>query len=113
MKIRWNRSSLRLRITPKELEMLRNGEPIIEENAFWSMCFSNGERTELVQEGARVHFRLSSDDVTRLLEPTREGVYANQNGFKFFVEKDFPCQHGEAGDPADTFAVIPSPNAKV
>jgi hypothetical protein len=99
MKIRWNRSSLRLRITPKELEMLRNGDPIIEENAFWSMCFSNGERTELVQE--------------RLLEPTREGVYANQNGFKFFVEKDFPCQHGEAGDPADTFAVIPSPKAKV
>ncbi len=106
MKIRWNRSSLRLRITPKELEMLRNAEPVIEENIFWALCLASGERTELVHHQARVHFRLSNDDVTRLLEPSREGIYANQNGFKFFVEKDFPCQHGETSDPADTFAVI-------
>jgi hypothetical protein len=109
MKIRWNRSSLRLRITPKELEMLRNAEPVVEENAFWALCLEPGDRTELVQHQARVLFRLASDDVRRLLEPTREGIYANQDGFKFFVEKDFPCQHGETSDPADTFAVIETP----
>ena len=97
MKVRWRSGSLRLRITPTELSGLQCGETITESLGLpgsWHvrLCSVVSE-TRLFAQGAQVEISLDSTDLLHLAEPGTEGVYFNQDGFCFFIEKDFPCAH--------------------
>ena len=96
MKIRFTTSSLRVRITPNELEQIKNRESL--ELGFgiaggWKFRLEAGEQTKLETRAGVVIFGLSSTDAILLTEPTREGIYFEANGIRFFIEKDFPCEH--------------------
>lgn len=102
MKIRWTGRSLRLRITPEELEALKEGVPVTEEivlpGGSWSATIyptDHGTGISLRRAGA-LGFLLSSADLGRLLAPDTEGVYfstAGDSPVRYYIEKDFPCAH--------------------
>ena len=113
MKIRWNQNSLRLRITPGELEKLLRGEPSIETlrlpgGLVWAVQLGAGDATSLTSGGTAALLSLSLDDRQQLAAPDTEGVYfRTEEGLRFFVEKDFPCAHPRAAEalepPTETF----------
>ena len=110
MKIRWNRNSLRLRITPTELLALGNGRPVIEELCLpgfaassWRIVVEVGSgTTDLRQEAESLCLHLSASDYGLLTEPDREGVYFtgehDQKRFAYYLEKDYPCAHPRASE---------------
>lgn len=51
------------------------------------------DQTKLESRDGAVVLGLSSADAILLTEPTREGVYFESDGVRFFIEKDFPCEH--------------------
>ena len=120
MKIRWNSTSVRLRITPDELESLQRGEGVSETlefgNGYWEASLSAGDSsTSFWIERMIVQIHLSASDLDRLAAPENEGVYFVTGGppeaphpIRYFIEKDFPCAHpraGESQEPAgETFA---------
>jgi ribonuclease inhibitor len=96
VKIRFTTSSLRVRITPNELEQIKNRESL--ELTFgidggWKFRLEAGEQTKLESRDEVVVLKLSNADAILLAEPTREGVYFESYDVRFFVEKDFPCEH--------------------
>ena len=102
MKIRWTEESLRLRITPVELERLEQRLPIetaltLAPGGGWRVELSvAGTATELSQVGNMLRIALSDADLTRLSAPDSEGVYFHMeraDGVRFYIEKDFPCAH--------------------
>lgn len=98
MKSRWMNHSLRIRISPTELETLLQGQAVVERlhPESWGATLVAGPRTVLTLEGADAIVQLSRPDLDRLLDPETEGVYfesAHEPPIKFFVEKDFPCLH--------------------
>jgi len=115
MKIRWNKESVRFRIAPSELEALGNGASISEElsfnGGFWRATIARGEKTALLQQGGALHLSLSSEDCARLSAPETEGVYfQEEDGPRYFIEKDFPCVHPRAEqtrEESETFAPPP------
>ncbi|MGC4042874.1 MAG: hypothetical protein QM758_03645 [Armatimonas sp.] len=112
MKIRWMEESLRLRITPGELQALQQGEVSTEAAAFpggWVVTLQPGSESILCTTGHGViRITLSPEAVAELSQPATEGVYFNQESYRFLVEKDFPCVHprpAEASEPqTETFA---------
>lgn len=107
MKIRWNRSSIRLRITPSELAALEARQDIVETLLFpgassgWSIAVQvGGETSALRQEEGTIVLHLAEPDLLRLLEPEREGVYFSHGTppqtLTYYIEKDFPCAHPRA-----------------
>jgi hypothetical protein len=109
MKVRWTRSSVRLRITPDELEALEQGHAIEERMGIpggFVMRLEPSDVTALDSSAGVVRFGLSSADLGRSDAPETEGVYF-QDVLKYFVEKDFPCTHPrkpETAEPkAETF----------
>ena len=112
MKIRWTTESVRFRITPTELEMLRRGEPVracLPLPGGWTAGLYPGERdTHLDASAGELRLLLCQDDVRRLDAPETEGVYFQrpENGLRYYIEKDFPCEHprpSEALETAETF----------
>ena len=117
MKVRWTQSSVRLRITPTELEAIVSGEPVREElslpgGGHWAarVVPTEGE-TALSADGSDLTLSLSLADAQRLAAPDAEGVYFQQSGepaLRYLIEKDFPCVHPRAShaeEPAtETFA---------
>ncbi len=124
MKVRWNRNSLRLRITPPELLALEKGGDVREEIHFpgsdiagWTVIVQPGNFiTSLRQQEGTVLLTLGEEDRLRLSDPELEGVYfevgdtngrGNTGVFRYYIEKDFPCIHPRAGDafegPTETF----------
>jgi ribonuclease inhibitor len=96
VKIRFTTSSLRVRITPNELERIANRgalELLFGVPGGWKFVLEGSEQTKLESRDGVVHFGLSSIDAILLAEPTREGVYFEADGIRFFIEKDFPCEH--------------------
>jgi ribonuclease inhibitor len=96
VKIRFTNSSLRVRITPNELEQIKNRETL--ELGFgiaggWKFRLEAAEQTKLESRDGIVVLRLSGADAMSLIDPTREGVYFETEGVRFFIEKDFPCEH--------------------
>ena len=91
--------SLRLRITPTELQALMRGEAISESlgpAGCWTVSVEPGPGTRFVAHAERVAVSLSSDDLGRLAQPDSEGVYftsAETPTVAYFIEKDFPCVH--------------------
>ena len=113
MKVRWNRSSIRLRLTPSELATLLQGETITETLEFpggasWSVQLAADDTTGLTSNGNSARLHLSPDDRQRLAAPEAEGIYfQTEDGLRYLVEKDFPCAHprpAEASEPVtETF----------
>jgi hypothetical protein len=103
VKIRWTQSSVRLRITPSELATVERGEAIEESlqiggATVWRMRLESGARTKLQSEEAMLVFSLSEEDRAQLSDETAEGVYFQDNGFRYLIEKDFPCAHPRAAE---------------
>ncbi len=103
MKIRWTENSIRLRISPSELDALLDNQIVRESvhlaSGGWSTRILPGcASTDCGLVDGDLLVYLSSVDVHALAEPTSEGVY-----FKFdtsvgsevlvYIEKDFPCAH--------------------
>ena len=116
MKVRWSRDSLRLRITPSEMDAIGRGEPVRDGIAFpggqaWGVAILPAEGDTTLASGAEgVHVRLSAADRAALARPEAEGVYFRSDTappVRYYVEKDFPCAHpraAEAGEQAtETF----------
>lgn len=96
MKIRFTTSTLRVRITPNELERIANREAL--ELGFgiaggWKFRLEAGGQTKLESRDGVVILKLSNADAIFLAEQTREGIYFESDSIRFFVEKDFPCEH--------------------
>lgn len=131
MKIRWTGDSIRLRITPSELEALQRSEIVRERLSFasrengWSAAILPGVATTSVQlVGGSLLLRLSNADLHALAEPESEGVYFQENrveaaptgsstgssiesssgeaGVRYYIEKDFPCVHPRAIEVLET-----------
>ena len=85
MKVRWKHDSLRLRITPTELEDLLGGEQICErldlsDGPVWEAAIlPDAEETGLRNFGAVVHLLLSREDQKKLAYPKIQGVYFTTN----------------------------------
>ena len=122
MKVRWKQDSLRLRITPSELEDLLRGKQISErfelsDGPVWEIAIHpNAEETNLRNVGSVVHLLISREDQKKLGAPENHGVYftTHRSGhdlIRYFIEKDFPCIHPRAADgvedPSETFAPPP------
>ena len=118
MKVRWTRESLRLRITPTELQSLLGGEGVSERlkvagKTVWKIALVPTEgQTNLTTDSSFVKVAVSALDRRRLAAPDREGVYFTIGGseggsLRYYIEKDFPCVHpGEAEaieTPTETF----------
>ena len=117
MKIRWTEQSVRFRITPTELETLRRGQ-IIQTHLLlpggWRASVSTGSLgTTLKMEAEVLRFLLSGEDAARLFLQESEGVYFQQteSGLRYYIEKDFPCEHprpAEALENPETFERPPA-----
>ena len=116
MKVRWNRDSIRLRITPLEFHSLLDGHAVHEGIAFPGMQFWNislrpsDAETMLASDQHSVSLSLSQADRDRLADPETEGVYFEITEpaiLRYYVEKDFPCVHKPAPEApqqrAETF----------
>ena len=128
MKVRWTEDSLRLRVTPTELDALCSGGAIEASLAFpsapdldapvrWHIVLRLDENLRVAEmrsgSANTALVLITAADIAKLREPTREGVYfATPTGdgreTRFYVEKDFPCIHPRAGEanetPTETFA---------
>ncbi len=113
MKVRWNRSSLRLRITPDELAALERGQACEERLGIpggFLMRLEPADLTALDSSHGLVRFGLSKVDLARLSAPEVEGVYF-QAEIRYYVEKDFPCAHPRAAEaPEVKTATFDRPN---
>ncbi len=116
MKIRWTGESVRLRITPTELETLGAGGPLEETLSIpggtWRVRVAvTGESLSIRADGETVVVQIPPDQVALLAEPDREGVYAHAPELRLLVEKDFPCAHPHAVEaaepPTERFAPTP------
>jgi hypothetical protein len=116
MKVRWTKVSLRLRITPGELEALKAGKPVVERLQFgegpgWEIAIVPSDATtDLAWVVGTVQITLSPADCCRLSSREIEGVYFQRTIeplIRYFIEKDFPCAHPRAPDAmepiSDTF----------
>ncbi len=119
MKVRWNRDSIRLRITPLEFEAIRAGRSVHEGITFpgvpWNVTLQPSDgKTDLVSDQHGVRFSLSEADRAKLADPETEGVYfamTEPEALRYYVEKDFPCVHKpapEAGEGASETFTPPS-----
>lgn len=97
MKVRWTGESLRLRITPTELEQLERGGSVSQRLGGWEVrIITAGPGMAVGWEIGVATVTLSAADIARLGEPEREGIYAHGPGARLLVEKDFPCRHPHA-----------------
>lgn len=110
MKVRWTNKSLRLRISPEELEALCEGASVTEEivlpGGSWSATiYPTGHATGIsLRRAGALGFLLSSADLARLSAPDSEGVYFSTGGessVRYYIEKDFPCAHPRSTKSAE------------
>ena len=101
MKVRWTHESVRLRITPTELNAMLNNEIISETislgRSTWSARVISGcARTDYsLIDGALIIF-LSLGDRSLRAHPETEGIYIQPTAeipVRLIIEKDFPCEH--------------------
>lgn len=114
MKVRWTKGSIRLRITPTELDSLLSGLPISETLrvpgvpiSIWSISIIPGAmETQLCTHKNHIRIFLSEMDQTALASPLEEGIYFNTEeageSLRYYIEKDFPCLHPRASEALET-----------
>ncbi len=121
MKVRWTPESLRLRITPPELEALNRSTPVHTALALpgglsWRVALLPAAGpTRLDSDAGEVRFHLGHSDRERLAQPDAEGVYFRTEGepsLRFFVEKDFPCAHPRLVDALEAQPETFAPTAE-
>lgn len=104
MKVRWTHESLRVRITPAELDTLVRGGDLTTALGGWTVQMRRGGEVLGVQwDGPAVTVQIPGKDLETFADEARDGVYAHQTGFRLLVEKDYPCRHPhpeEAREPA-------------
>ncbi len=112
MKVRWTEESVRFRITPTELETLRRGAAARSRLPIpggWAAgIYPDQSATCLIAASEELRVLLTRADLTRLCQTESEGVYFQQteSGLRYYIEKDFPCEHprpAEAGETSETF----------
>lgn len=115
MKVRWTADSIRLRITPTELDALIRNEIVREEVSFgrgeWSARIVPGcAKTDFTFADGALQINLAAHDRARLAQTEAEGVYFDRSDdypLRLCIEKDFPCVHprpAEAREPqTETF----------
>ena len=105
MKIRWTKDSIRVRITPSELDAIESGESIkdafiVHGMPFWTVVVTQSHYSSLTfdKDNAAVLIKLGREDKDTLLDPTSEGVYLQDGAtdIRYYIEKDFPCAHPRA-----------------
>jgi hypothetical protein len=106
MKVRWTENSIRLRITPSELEALDNNQIVREAvrlaGGSWTARVLPGcANTDVGLVDGDLLVYLSAADLHTLLNPEEEGVYfssetAGSHVINVCIEKDFPCAHPRA-----------------
>jgi len=101
MKVRWTSGSLRLRITPGELDAVRRGDPLRQRldgpGGGWTVAVDpRGASFDVRWDGATATVELAATDIARLADPGCEGVYSQSPGMRLIVEKDYPCAHPHA-----------------
>ena len=108
MKVRWTDEALRLRLTPTELAALERGDSLgqrleVAGGGGWEIrLVPTGAEFAATWDGGAIVVTVPPDEIARLAETDREGVYAHQPGQRLLVEKDFPCAHphsDEAREP--------------
>lgn len=109
MKVRWTTNSVRLRITPAELDSLLRGHGVGDVLAVpggtWSVRITPGApEPSLRMDGAMLSIGMTTVDRDRLAEPGVEGVYfttADSPSVRYFIEKDYPCAHPRTEDAGE------------
>jgi hypothetical protein len=109
MKVRWTEESVRLRISPEELERLQRGDSVEEELALhgdgWSAAIHpHPSETSLDFARGSLQMQLSRRQIQKLSEPETEGVYfqtPTEPPIRYLIEKDFPCVHPRASKAAE------------
>jgi hypothetical protein len=106
VKLRVTEGSVRLRITPSELEALLAGRPVslrvpLAGGELGAELRPGAARCALRLDGCRVVVELSAAELAALAEPEREGVYLRAGDVRYLVEKDFPCAHPHAPEAAE------------
>lgn len=114
MKIRWSHDSIRLRITPTDLEQISARQPVVETLAInkstaWKLSILPGAKeTRLTAAESGVEIHLSESDRAKLANEKEIGVYFKHGDLRYYIEKDFPCEHPrrfEAKEPeTETFS---------
>jgi hypothetical protein len=108
MKVRWTENSIRVRITPSELEAVEEGDSksicsslYVRGIPFWTVIvLSHDGLTTLDFDGetSTVTISLGPDDTKDLCIPDAEGIYLEDaaTNIRYYIEKDFPCAHPRA-----------------
>ena len=110
MKVRWTTGSVRFRITPSEMELLRDHrvasvELMVLGDAWRATIIPTKSSTDLSLCCGNLKLSLAFDDIDRLADPSTEGVYFRTKGqisVRYFVEKDFPCIHPKPEEVEET-----------
>jgi hypothetical protein len=107
MKIRFSSQHIRIRISPKDAEMLSIGEPLILKYHFGSALEFRLEMVNeidctLVQQEHQIVFGLNDVQVLQWLNTQEEKLTWTMNDQVISLEKDYPCEH-RPGDGQQTF----------
>lgn len=116
MKLRLAPDSIRIRIRKTAIQELENRGKVVE-----TILFPNGQKLiyglEVIDDSPHLHAHFQ-DGVLMLHIPTamadgwinsdlvgleRDQPLPNNTTLNILIEKDFPCQHKEPNDNADTF----------
>ena len=120
MKLRIRAQTLRIRISPTELEQVRQKEKIESSIHFpngstlsYSLEASDQEDTKIIFEDTVIAIRLSPTDIETITDDANVGIQSMHTtahgALDLLIEKDFTCLHPRGIEDADTF---PNPNQK-
>jgi hypothetical protein len=107
MKIRFSSQNIRIRISPKDAEMLSIGKPLILKYHIGSEMEFRLEMVyeidcTLVQQEHQIVFGLNDAQVLQWLDTQEEKLTWTMNDQVISLEKDYPCEH-RLGDEQQTF----------
>ena len=120
MKIRWTSDSIRLRITPSELEALLQNEIVrqcikLGTGAWTARIVPGCACTDYTLVDGALQVNLSAHDRLRLADTASEGVYFDASAVqpvRLYIEKDLPCEHPRAAvaQEPETETFVPPAN---
>ena len=112
MKLRIQGNSLRLRLTQKEVALVRNRglvESLIEFAPGRSLIYllegsPNAETMSATFDGHAIRVTIPMDQMTEWVDSDRVGIESRpQNGIQVLVEKDFQCLHRSVEQEPDAY----------
>src|ERR1022692_2659981 len=112
MKLRIQGNSLRLRLSQKEVALVRNHglvESVIEFAPGRSLVYlleasPNAETMSATFDGRAIRVTIPMDQMTEWVDSDRVGIESRpQNGIQVLVEKDFQCLHRSVEQEPDAY----------